>query len=333
MAKTSESFLQLAAQLRSPRYISASLVETASIEPKIVEHTSPSSITSEFHSFHHRIKAAVLLSRPPILTRDLTPFEKAYFLYQRRLNERLALPFTRYFYYQKGTPGDVEWKRKVKGRLTPARDIGRFSGYGTDAWNDELLVGDGVSEPQEQVKALIRDAEDKEDGSTAGGRKRDELIEKPSERVTKADRTSDLKSLNRSLTRTLYLVVKMKQGATRGEWVLPECAIEGKESLHMAAERLLVQTGGINMNTWVVGNMPICHQVYNYPQSIIDEISGAGTRGEKIFLMQARIMGGRPDLRANKLGILDFQWLDKEEVQKTLLSQDFAAVKNVLADR
>ena len=176
----------------------------------------------------------MLLSRPPLLTRDLTPFEKSYFLYQRRLNERLALPFTRYFYYQKGTPGDVEWKRKIKDRRTPAREIGKYSGYGEDAWNDEALVGDRVSEPEEQIQALVRDAEDKEGGrSGVRGGKRDEVIEKPAGRVTEADEKNDVRSLNRLLMRTLYLVVKKRdKGVDRGGWGFPGCELEREESLH-----------------------------------------------------------------------------------------------------
>ena len=186
------------------------------------------------HSLSYRIKASVLLSRPPLLTRDLTPFEKAYFLYQRRLNERLALPFTRYFYYQTGTPGDVEWKRKIKDRSTPAREIGKYSGYGEEAWNDEVLIGDSVSEPEEQIQALVRDAEDKEGGrSGVRGGKQDEVIEKPVRRLTESDEKNDVRSLNRLLMRTLYLVVKKRdRGITRGSWAFPSCELEGKESLH-----------------------------------------------------------------------------------------------------
>lgn len=185
--------------------------------------------------FSYQIKASVILSRPPTLTRDLTPFEKAYFLYQRRLNERLALPFTRYFYYQRGTPGDVEWKRKIKERQTPARDIGVYNAYSEDGWNDELLVGARESEPEEQIEALVQDAQDeKKDGEGKEGvAKKAGEIEKPMTRVTEADRVGDMKSLNRALTRTLYLVVKSGKGKKAdGRWRFPSSVLVGKESLH-----------------------------------------------------------------------------------------------------
>lgn len=192
-----------------------------------------------------------MLSRPPLLTRELTSFEKAFYLYQKRLNERLALPFTRYFYYKKGTPADVEWKRKQKARKSASRDIGVYSGYGDEAWNDEVLVGDQTAEPERMVEALIRDAEGKEtvdakpvgDVETggqevsgdeeAGEGVRKEVgqqvaIERPLPRITEADRTGDLRSLSRKLDRALYLLVKTKDG----RWRFPEDRVYGRENLH-----------------------------------------------------------------------------------------------------
>jgi len=171
------------------------------------------------------------LSRPPQITRDLHPFEAAFFLYQRRLNERLALPFTRYFYVKKRTPADLEWKRKMKQRLTPARDIGRYQGYGDEAWNDELLVGAQESDFEHQVGKLIEDAEQSglEDASDTNGAKKMERepVEKPMPRITEADQKNDTKSLNRALQRTLYLLVKNKEG----QWQFPQDRLK-EENLH-----------------------------------------------------------------------------------------------------
>ena len=169
------------------------------------------------------------------MTRDLTPFEKSFFLYQRRLNERLALPFTRYFYYQRGTPGDIEWKRKIKERKTPARDIGVYNAYGDEGWNDELLVGDGVSEPEEQVESLLKDAEVevKERGVQGEGEVvKKEEVERPMPRVTEADKAGDFKSLNRALQKTLYLVVSKGQG----QWEFPSAELATQESLHTVGQ-------------------------------------------------------------------------------------------------
>lgn len=193
-------------------------------------HPTPAAASPIFLRTTYQVKASVLLSRPPILTRDLTPFEKAYFLYQRRLNERLALPFTRYFYYQRGTPGDVEWKRKMRERQTPARDIGAYNAYSEEGWNDELLLGSRESEPDEQLDSILRDAEAEmpkvEEGPDA---KRPKALQRPLPRVTEADKSGDTKRLDRAMQRSLYLIVR-KKGEPR--WWFPESLMENRESLH-----------------------------------------------------------------------------------------------------
>ncbi|KAL9603462.1 MAG: hypothetical protein Q9219_001149 [cf. Caloplaca sp. 3 TL-2023] len=311
---------------------SASAAHTGPIEPPPSGHALPPNTPSTSLRTTYRTRASVLLSRPPILTRDLTPFEKAYFLYQRRLNERLALPFSRYFYYQKGTPGDVEWKRKIKERLTPARDIGRYNAYSRDeGWNDELLMGAKESEPEEQVEALLRDAEvemPKGEGEEGAEVKR-QVVSKPMPRVTEADRAGNTKSLDRLLQRTLYLVVRKGDG----RWWFPSDGLVGKESLHTAAERIIVQAGGLNMNTWVVGNVPLGHYVRNYVKPATDKEKSREIRGEKFFFMKGRIMAGQANLKDNKLGLSDFAWLAKDELRDLLMHRDYNAVKNILAER
>ncbi|KAF4553365.1 39S mitochondrial ribosomal protein L46-like protein [Elsinoe fawcettii] len=299
----------------------------------------------------YRILTSVVLSRPPFLTRPLHPFEKAYHLYNRRLNERLALPFTRYFYYKKGTPQDGEWKRKIRARLTPSRDVGIYSGYGNEAWNDEVLVGDRTADQESVIEEVIRDAEVRFDTPATKPRegqeppRKDEQVEagtegqmvaskkepvpRPESRETEADRKGDRKSLNRSGERTLYLVVK--NGA--GRWVFPGDVVRGKEGLHQAAERVLVQAGGINMNTWVVGNSPIGWYQFDSPKTITNKDSNAEDLGEKVFFMKARIMAGQADLTKNVLGDTDFQWLTREELQETVTPQYYSHIKNMLSER
>jgi large subunit ribosomal protein L46 len=180
----------------------------------------------------HRLSAAVVLSRPPQITRDLHPFEKAFFLYQRRLNERLALPFQRYLYYKKESPALIDFQRKIKERKTPARDIGRYDAYSKERWHDELHVGAVVSEQENQMQELLRDEENTFKGEQIeieveeAVREEEKAALRPRPRVTEADRAGDVKSLNRMLQRTLYLLV-LKDG----QWRFPAAPLEGKENL------------------------------------------------------------------------------------------------------
>jgi large subunit ribosomal protein L46 len=162
------------------------------------------------------------------------------------------LPFSRYFYYKKATPADVEWKRKARNRRTAARDIGVYSGYGDEAWNDEVLMGDQTASLEAQREALVRDAEgrlipgaepagDKEankeqvsgDAKAGEGQRKDlELhVERPASRVTEADEKNDTLSLNRKLDQTLYLLVQNKEGL----WRFPEDRLFAREDLHMVS--------------------------------------------------------------------------------------------------
>ncbi|ORX96425.1 39S mitochondrial ribosomal protein L46-domain-containing protein [Clohesyomyces aquaticus] len=329
----------------------AAAAQTEDQNTSSIQHIPPVHAASSATSY--AVNAGVVLSRPPLITRDLHPFESAFFLYQRRLNERLALPFTRYFYFKKKTPADIEWKRKIKQRLTPARDIGRYKGYGDEAWNDELLVGAQESEIQHQVERLLEDAEHpviggsgeegteveaNAEGSTKaatvvpeGSAKKlvDDVIERPMPRVTEADLKNDVKSLNRMLQRTLYLLVKDQEG----RWIFPQGRLIKKESLHMAAERVLVQSGGINMNTWVVGNVPVGHYEYNFRPELLKSSPNPNEVGFKTFFMKARILAGQANLAENKFGLMDFKWLAKEEVEKEVQKSYWHSVKNMLAER
>lgn len=184
----------------------------------------------------YRLQAGVVLSRPPQVTRDLHPFESSFFFYQRRLNERLALPFPRPFYFKKGTPAEIEWKRKQDHRLTPAHEIGRYSARRDEAWHDEVLVGAPESIPEHQVETILKEAEapaisgGPEASAEIGGEQvanRRMDVERPMPRVTEADKLGDTKSLNRMLQRSLYLLVKNQEG----KWRFPSSKIVDNEGL------------------------------------------------------------------------------------------------------
>lgn len=177
------------------------------------------------------IHAGVVLSRAPLITHDPHPFETAFYLYQRRLNERLVLPFTQYFYFKRGTPAFEHWRvRRRERNNTAARDIGNYNPYHEDGWNDEALLGDKVGEPDQVVRRLLED-EGKEvaesiDAEVAAGSKLGGL-----RRKTDADERNDQRSLERALDRTLYLVVKKPNFGKAERWEFPDGAVEGEEGV------------------------------------------------------------------------------------------------------
>ncbi|EGP88995.1 uncharacterized protein MYCGRDRAFT_39509, partial [Zymoseptoria tritici IPO323] len=287
-----------------------------------------------------RLVCGTVVSRPPVLTRELTSFEKAFFLYQKRLNERLALPFTRYFYIKKDTPADIEWKRKAAVRKTAARDVGVYNAYSDEGWNDEVLAGSTLSEPEDIVEKLIRDAEGKDiiDAEPVGDEETkvrkpvgEVSIDRPLSRRTRDDEENNTKSLNRRLDRNLYLLVKNKHG----HWRFPQDRLYAREGLHQAAERVLLQAGGINMNTWVVGNHPIGYYMNKFAAPILSKILPNRLQefGEKVFFMKVRIFAGQTDLKLNELGDTEYEWLVKEEIEERVSKKYWMAIRNMLSAR
>ena len=92
-----------------------------------------------------------------------------------------------------------------------------------------MLVGDEISEPAVQIESLVRDAE-VEVKEREGEEVRKEELERPMSRRTKADERGEMASLNRLLTRTLYLLVK--KGGEAAKWMFPSNELLRDESLH-----------------------------------------------------------------------------------------------------
>ena len=94
-----------------------------------------------------------------------------------------------------------------------------------------------------------------------------------------------------------------------------------------------MQAGGVNMNTWVVGRTPVGHYTHTFGNPQQKEGTSFELVGEKTFFMKARIMAGCPKLEDNKLGLSDYKWLCKDEIQRVVMPGYWSAIKNMLAER
>ncbi|KAB5558164.1 39S mitochondrial ribosomal protein L46-domain-containing protein [Coniochaeta sp. 2T2.1] len=280
---------------------------------------------------HYSIKSGVILTRPPLLTRSLHPFETAFFLYQKRLEERLSAPFRKGFYFRHDTPAELDWRIKVRERHGVAgRDVGRYNPRGRMGWNDEVLVGSPLGLSEEAVKEkILTDAEMRvsEDGEQIPEEDRVK-VERPAPRRTESDEKGDVRKLDRALDRTLYLVVR-KEG--KG-WQFPAGDVLTSENLHETAARILAESAGVNMNTWIVGRVPVAH-VVNKPLFKKDNPEQIERKGEKVFFLKGRIMAGQADLAGNKHGLTDFRWLTREELQGVLPQKVYSQARLMMADR
>lgn len=202
--------------------------------PPVTTTPRPTAINAD--PTRYRIKSGLILTRPPLLTREQTPFESAFYLYQKRLDERLTAPFRPRFYFKKDTAADLDWRIKLRERHgVPAKDIGRYNPKGRQAWNDEVLVGSTTPDPANIVERLLADAEVRisEDGEPIPPEDR-VPVERPQPRRTEADEKNDVRRLDRALDRTLYLIVRKKAEEVEGAgvWEFPAGHVLTEETLH-----------------------------------------------------------------------------------------------------
>lgn len=179
----------------------------------------------------YRVLAATVLLRSPIVTEEQTPFEKAYYAYQRQLSERLAAPFPVDFYFKKGSLAEKKW---IENEMNRAK---------MSSFSDDI---DPEIRKEKSRLALPRE--------------------------TEADRKKDLRSLERKLDKTLYLLVKKPREDHC--WQFPQGVVKDDDVLHTTAERSLREMCGNNMNIWYVGQVPIGNGRYKYPKDYSNEFYG-----------------------------------------------------------
>lgn len=86
------------------------------------------------------------------------------------------------------------------------------------------------------------------------------------------------------------------------------------------------------MNTWLVGHVPIGHFQHTYASPKTTP-AGLHEQGTKTFFLKARIMAGQANLKDNKLGLQDFKWLHKGELEQAVDAEYWRQVKNMLSER
>lgn len=152
---------------------------------------------------NNRIQASVILSRAPQITRDATPFEKAYFDYREKLERQETMTTPTDFYFKKGSVAERRWKHEEQAR--------------------QQAMKDPSTSLSDAVQASQTTWEQENEGLIAATK-----VEKL-DRTTEADKKNDSKSLDRALKQTLYLVVKQ---SGEGAWQFPQGPIDSTEYLH-----------------------------------------------------------------------------------------------------
>ncbi|CAI5759965.1 unnamed protein product [Candida verbasci] len=252
-----------------------------------------------------KISSTLILSRLPVITTELSKFEKLFYKYQEELWRRLMWTFPKWFYFNQGTLAELRYKQLNKGSMSYDPKILYPRGIPDLKQGRDRRFRQYIKAPkpykeidelsQEQIKE-IEEQKLKNNGEELINK--DDLTRKiiPNQRVTKADLNKDDKSLERRLERTLYLIIKVNDS-----WILPTFENEkNSTSLHELAESGLYKIGGDKINYYNVSRIP-CH---------VKE-----SNNNKEYFIKSHILSGiyEPQDKKN-----DYKWLTKEELKTYL---------------
>lgn len=144
----------------------------------------------------------------------------------------------------------------------------------------------------------------------------------PAPRITEADKSNDLKSLERCLDGKLILLVKQKLG-TQETWVMPQGRHQPGESMRQTAERILHQYCGEKMKSLFLGNAPCGYHKYKYPRD-------ADVFGAKVFFFKAFHQDGNVSEICPE--IIDYSWVTKKELPQYLSPVYLESVNKFIID-
>lgn len=253
------------------------------------------------------IKTAILLSRNPIVTPELTPFEKVYYNYQEELERRLMWTFPQYYYFRKGTLSERRFVAAQKGPVTKQPGVYYSKGIPDVAHNRERRLKQVVTIPKQETS---------EDSNL------DEISRPvvPNPRITEADKAKDLKSLERKIPRTLYLLTKDSNG-----WRLPSFATPPETPLHISAEAGLRKLGGETINTWTVSNTPAA--VLKFKGTELASSQDPSKDLTREYIIKSHILSGlfKPE------GV-EYEWLVKEEIKEKVSPAYYEATEFLFSD-
>lgn len=123
----------------------------------------------------------------------------------------------------------------------------------------------------------------------------------PASRITEADKSNDIKSTERKLDDSLTLIMEQTIGNDK-LFLLPQGKIQNNETLYDAAQRIIKELCGTEIETVIYGKAPCGFYKYEYPKEIRGDTVGA-----KVFFYRAVLKSGQVNAE-------NFEWLDKTEL-------------------
>ncbi|XP_061388338.1 large ribosomal subunit protein mL46-like [Musca vetustissima] len=219
--------------------------------------------------------AGVLVERLPVVSKELNALEKEFQEYLWRVE------------FEKSLKSDSE--------LQHERDLKQA----------ELLKKGQVDLDEAASKQT---AQDLKDAYTEELNK----FEKAS-RTTADDKANNILSTNRCLDDTLYLLVEQTVGSKK-HFLLPQGPRLDGETMRQAAERIVREKCGDQLDLLFYGNAPCGFYKYKYPASVRDQSVGA-----KVFFFRASLKNGNVDKNISK----NFAWMQKDALSTKLNNERY----------
>ncbi|ODV64325.1 mitochondrial 54S ribosomal protein mL46 ASCRUDRAFT_79185 [Ascoidea rubescens DSM 1968] len=252
-----------------------------------------SSLTRNISSELKNVYSSILLARAPIVSRDLNEFEEAYYKYQTELEKRLMWTFPSYFYFKKGSLSERNFVKANKGPVSRVPDVFYPKGVPEIRHNRERRSKQELVIPTQ--KSMVPGAQDSFT---------DEIRANP--RTTEADEKNDTRSLERKLSRTLYLVVN-----SGGVWKLPTFAVtDATQPLHVQTVQHTQQMCPHRLNIQTVSHYPVA-------------VLRPADRREYVVL--SHLIAGRFALAD------EYAWLAREELASRVEPAYFASIGHLLS--
>ncbi len=139
----------------------------------------------------------------------------------------------------------------------------------------------------------------------------------PAPRVSQADIDGDMRSMERKMDKSSFLLVKRNRD--NYAWQFPQGKLnkdKDGDSGRTTAERIIDRAVG-NVHRWFVSNAPIGHICYAYPPEIQEQ---RGQYGAKVYFWRCQLIEGTVKLETRLYK--DYAWVAREEIGDYVEDED-----------
>jgi large subunit ribosomal protein L46 len=153
----------------------------------------------------------------------------------------------------------------------------------------------------------------------------------PAPIITEADRTNDMRSLNRALRERLYLVIRRTPNSSHYQFpqtLTPSLEVSMRAYAELALRSAIPAGGDDPLKAFFISNTPATHVAHLYRD---DYQRSTGFYGVKVFFYRAQLMSGSlPEGPAALAGGADYAWAREDELPELLSAETYRAVQPIL---